>query len=59
MKQAMVIDTMDNEVPAGKGTLLCARKQVKKKKKTSFRSAFGKGACKTRNAESLAFARQL
>jgi len=46
MKQAMVIDTMENEIDTSKGTtstLLCAKKQhKKKKKKTSFRSSFGK-----------------
>jgi len=43
----MVIDTTENEITsrASKaGTLLCARKQQhKKKKRTSFRSNFGKG----------------
>ena len=47
VKQAMVIDTTENEITsrASKaGTLLCARKQQhKKKKRTSFRSNFGKG----------------
>ena len=51
VKQAMVIDTTENEITsrASKaGTLLCARKQQhKKKKRTSFRSNFGKGKLKS------------
>ena len=47
VKQAMVIDTMENEItssrPGKAGTLLCARKQHKKKKRASFRSNYGKG----------------
>jgi len=41
VKQAMVIDTTENEITT-KGTFLCARKVNKKKKKTSFRSSYGK-----------------
>lgn len=43
----MVIDTTENELTSSRsgkaGTLLCARKQQKKKKRASFRSNFGKG----------------
>ncbi len=43
----MVIDTVENEITISRaskaGTLLCARKQHKKKKRTSFRSNYGKG----------------
>lgn len=50
MKQAMVIDTTENEITTSRsnkaGTLLCARKQQKKKKRTSFRSNYGKGIIK-------------
>ena len=42
VKQSMVIDTSENEITT-KATFLCARKINKKKKKTSFRSSFGKG----------------
>jgi len=41
VKQSMVIDTSENEITT-KATFLCARKINKKKKKTSFRSSFGK-----------------
>jgi hypothetical protein len=51
VKQAMVIDTTENEITSRSskaGTLLCARKQQhKKKKRTSFRSNFGKGKTTT------------
>ena len=42
----MVIDTTENEITSRSkaGTLLCAKKQHKKKKRTSFRSNYGKGA---------------
>lgn len=45
VKQAMVIDTTENEITSRSkaGTLLCAKKQHKKKKRTSFRSNYGKG----------------
>ena len=45
VKQAMVIDTTENEITTRSkaGTLLCAKKQHKKKKRTSFRSNYGKG----------------
>ena len=36
MKQAMVIDLINNKVPASKETLLCARQQVKKKGRFRF-----------------------
>lgn len=44
VKQAMVIDTTENEITSRSkaGTLLCAKKQHKKKKRTSFRSNYGK-----------------
>lgn len=41
VKQTMLIDTTENEITT-KGTFLCARKPNKKKKKTSFRSSYGK-----------------
>lgn len=45
VKQAMVIDTTETEITSRSkaGTLLCAKKHHKKKKRTSFRSNYGKG----------------